>query len=140
MTRFYQHLTAAILRVHQLAECWIMRKKHQAQDWKFRSVERRSSRRYELALNVRCKLIKPDEIIVGKTRDISSRGISFTIGEVLPTGTEVELSIDWPCLLQQTCLLQLRVRGNVVRWIRGCVVVSIQQYEFCTRKRNTGGI
>ena len=102
------------------------------------SNERRSAQRYAIKLGVRCSAQKPSHVVFGTTRDLSSSGISFTTGEVVACGTPVELSIEWPFLLQQTCALQLRVLGNVVRCTGECVAVRIEKYGFHTRRFGTG--
>ena len=116
-----------------------MSKRRHSGDSTQESTERRSSKRYPIILGVRCCTQKPSHVVFGTTRDLSSSGISFTTGEVVACGTPVELSIEWPFLLQQTCALQLRVLGNVVRCTGECVAVRIEKYGFHTRRLGTGG-
>ena len=78
------------------------------------------------------------EIVTGSgtTLNISSRGILFTTAEKLPVGSRVDLSINWPVCLEDTCPLQLVVTGHVVRAESKQAVVRIDHYEFKTRGLN----
>ena len=64
--------------------------------------ERRSDRRYDIALNVRWKLIRRRRVLdsgTGTTVDLSSGGLLFQTDRELPSGLNIELSIAWPVLL-----------------------------------------
>jgi hypothetical protein len=72
---------------------------------------------------------------VGNTVDISSGGVAFeTVAQLLP-GTLVEISISWPVLLDDTCLMRLVVLGRVVRTRRQVVACTVDKYEFRTQAR-----
>ena len=80
---------------------------------------------------------------MGKICDISSGGVRFmsdwhqtvdTSSEPLALGTKVELSIDWPVLLDGACRLQLKGRGRIVRSDGHAIAIEFERYEFCTRK------
>jgi hypothetical protein len=60
--------------------------------------ERRSSRRYDLSLPVVIKVLLEKEASSrkGKTRDISTRGVYFTVDQDLIVGAEVDLTITLP--------------------------------------------
>src|SRR6516162_9237728 len=80
--------------------------------------DRRSDRRYEIALDVRWKLIRRRRVLdagVGATLDLSSGGILFEAERALPTTGNVELSIAWPVLLHNVSPMQLFVTGKIVR-------------------------
>ena len=99
------------------------------------SGERRDSRRYELALNLRfsCTL-RSGEVRFGHgvTRDLGRHGILFDTDEVLPDGAEVELRVEWPFLLQGVCELEVVMKGKVLRTTgRGTVVIA-RGHEFHT--------
>ena len=97
--------------------------------------ERRSDRRYEIALDVRWKLIRRRRVLdsgTGKTVDVSSGSLMFETDRELPSGLHVELSISWPVLLHGVAPLQLVVAGRVVRTAGRRVCVRMDQHEFRT--------
>ena len=97
--------------------------------------ERRSDRRYDLALNVRWKLIRRRRVLdsgTGTTVDVSSGGLLFQTDRELPSGLNIELSIAWPVLLHNVAPLQLVVAGRVVRTTGQRVGVRMTQHEFRT--------
>ena len=53
---------------------------------------------------------------MGKTRDISTKGVFFRADQALPKGLDVELSMDWPFRLNGLCLLQVKIApGHIHR-------------------------
>jgi c-di-GMP-binding flagellar brake protein YcgR len=61
--------------------------------------ERRTARRYKLALQVEIRLasdLKEFQPILGRTRDISARGFYFRINQTLSEGMKIEFSIMPP--------------------------------------------
>src|SRR5215831_6278920 len=82
------------------------------------SGERRVDRRYDIGLDLRWKLVKRRKVLdhgTGRTIDLSSGGILFESGRLLPVGLNVELSISWPALLHNVAPMQLVVSGRIVR-------------------------
>jgi hypothetical protein len=79
--------------------------------------ERRSSRRYDLSLPViiRVPLEKEASSRKGKTRDISTRGIYFTVDQDLSVGAEVDLTITVPAEGTGGKEVFLRAKGKVLR-------------------------
>ena len=61
-------------------------------------TERRTARRYDLSLPVmiRIPVEKDSGYRSGKTRDISTRGVYFTIENDLNTGAELDLTMTLP--------------------------------------------
>jgi hypothetical protein len=97
--------------------------------------ERRADRRYDIALELRWKLIRRRRVIdtgVGRTIDLSSGGILFETGRELPVGLNVELSIQWPVRLHNVAPLQLIVSGKIVRAGGGWAAIRTVQHEFRT--------
>jgi PilZ domain-containing protein len=97
--------------------------------------DRRYDRRYEIALEVRWKLVRRRKVLdsgVGTTVDLSSGGIFFDAGRPLPVGLSVELSIAWPALLHNVAQMQLAVSGRIVRISGSRVAISMIQHEFRT--------
>jgi hypothetical protein len=98
------------------------------------SVERRSRCRYPLDSELQCKVIRSGQVYSGKGVDISSGGICFVSSELLPIGTKVEISIDWPVRLSNVTPLQIRVIGHVIRHDKRGTAIKTLRYEFHTRK------
>ena len=97
--------------------------------------ERRSDRRYDIALNVRWKLIRRRRVLdsgTGKTIDVSSGGLLLETDRELPSGLNIELSISWPVLLHNVAPLQLVVAGRVVRTTGQRIGIRMTQHEFRT--------
>src|SRR4051794_10913427 len=100
--------------------------------------EKRSKKRFSIQQEVRYRsLAEPGmiEIGVGTTVNVSSSGVCFTTEKPLPLGVRVELSINWPALLQDSCRLKLVVSGPVIRSSAGRSVVAIECSEFRTQGR-----
>ena len=97
--------------------------------------DRRTDRRYEVALDLRWKLIRRRKVLhtgEGQTVDLSSGGILFDPRRPLPVGLDVELSIAWPILLNNTAPMQLVVTGRIVRCNGNQVAIRMVQHEFRT--------
>jgi hypothetical protein len=97
--------------------------------------DRRRDRRYGIDLEVRWRVIRRRRVMdsgVGRTLDLSSGGILFDAGRQLSFGTNVELAISWPVLLQNQAPLQLIVSGRVVRCAGNRTAVMMAQHEFRT--------
>jgi hypothetical protein len=69
----------------------------------------------------------------GKTTNISSGGVCFTTANMLSIGIPVELSMNWPVLLNQNCPLKLMIYGCVVRSNDKGSAIMIERYEFRTQ-------
>jgi hypothetical protein len=96
-------------------------------------MERRSRHRYALDWKVQYKLPQSSEVFPGILRDISSAGVCFVSGDVLPARTVVELSVNWPVLLQDVCPLKLVLKGRVVRSDQRGTALKVFGHEFRTR-------
>lgn len=78
--------------------------------------ERRTARRYELSLPVIVRgLPKQVEATSGKTRDISTRGVYFTIAEDLCAGSELDFTLTLPAEITRGTEVFIRAHGKVVR-------------------------
>jgi hypothetical protein len=97
--------------------------------------DRREDRRYGLQLELKWKLIRRRRVLdtgAGKTVDLSSGGVLFDCGRVLPEGLNAELSVAWPVLLHNAAPLQLVISGRIVRARGNQVAIRATQYEFRT--------
>ncbi len=80
-------------------------------------TERRTARRYDLSLPViiRIPVEKDAASRNGKTRDISTRGVYFTIDNDLNDGTELDLTMTLPAEVTGGTEVLIRAIGKVVR-------------------------
>src|SRR5258708_29409882 len=80
-------------------------------------TERRTARRYDLSLPVIIRVPVEKEISSrsGKTRDISTRGVYFTIDQDLGTGAELDITLTLPAEVTRGSEVFIRAMGKVVR-------------------------
>ena len=80
-------------------------------------TERRTARRYDLSLPVIIRMPVEKEIFsrTGKTRDISTRGVYFTIDQDLGAGTELDITLTLPSEVTRGSEVFIRATGKVVR-------------------------
>ena len=95
--------------------------------------ERRSHQRYPITLDVEFKAA--DETGAqrkgfGRTINISSRGILLDVSDPLPHQGLIQLSINWPSLLNGSIPLQLLMYGNIVRVAGNRIGVRVIGHEF----------
>ena len=103
--------------------------------------DRRADHRYEISLELRWKVVRRRQTIdtgSGRTVDMSSGGILFESTRPLPVGRNVELSINWPALLQNVTPLQLIAYGRIVRSEGYRAAMRISQHEFKTLGTDRG--
>ena len=101
-----------------------------------RGGDRRLKRRFRIEQDVRYKMLfgqRVAETGSGKTTNISSGGVCFTTDNMLSIGIPVELSMNWPVLLNQSCPLKLMIYGCVVRSTDNGSAMLIERYEFRTQ-------
>jgi hypothetical protein len=79
--------------------------------------ERRMARRYDLSLPViiRTPVEKETSSRNGKTRDISTRGVYFTIDQDLGAGAELDITLTLPSEVTRGSEVFIRAMGKVVR-------------------------
>ncbi len=98
--------------------------------------DRRTKRRFQIEQDVRYKMLYGQRIAetgLGKTKNISSGGVWFSTESMLTTGMPVELSMNWPVLLNDSCPMKLMIYGCVVRSNDKGAAVAIERYEFRTQ-------
>jgi len=80
-------------------------------------TERRTARRYDLSLPViiRVPVDREASSRNGKTRDISTRGVYFTIDEELGPGAELDITLTLPAEVTRGSEVFIRAMGKVVR-------------------------
>ena len=98
--------------------------------------DRRDTGRFPVREDVRYRVVQSKTVKVsgvGSTLNIGSGGILFTTEDKLPVGRMVELSVNWPAMLDGVCPLQFVATGRVVRSEAQRAAVRIERYEFKTR-------
>jgi hypothetical protein len=98
--------------------------------------EKRLKRRFAVEQDVRYKMLYGQRIAetgVGRTTNISSSGIWFSTSSPLTVGMPIEISMNWPVLLNDSCPMKLMIYGCVVRAHSSGAAVAIERYEFRTQ-------
>ena len=101
------------------------------------SQERRAGTRFGLSLEINYTVVNRRAIVrtgCGCTIDLSSSGLSFTTDQPPLPGEKLEVSIEWPVLLDGAIRLQLVMSGIVVRTANAATAVQITRHEFRTRR------
>jgi hypothetical protein len=99
-------------------------------------ADRRHSDRFPIEREVKYRVLNKrsnEEVGDGKTVNISSSGVLFSVDHMLLPGRRMELAISWPAQLNNKTALKLVARGRVVRFEGGRAAIEIQQYEFRTQ-------
>jgi hypothetical protein len=101
-------------------------------------ADRRGSKRFGIEQEMLYKVLDhraaTPESGVGKTLDISSRGVLFETEQRLRPGKRVEVSVNWPALLDGACPLKFVAVGRIVRSEEKCAAMKVEQHEFRTRR------
>ena len=98
--------------------------------------DRRTKRRFQIEQEIRYKMLYGQRIAetgTGKTLNISSGGVCFTTETMLTPGMPIELSMNWPVLLNDSCPMKLMIYGCVIRTGDKGAAVAIERYEFRTQ-------
>jgi hypothetical protein len=101
------------------------------------SPERRAGTRFPLSLEVSYTVLDRRATLktgFGRTIDLSSSGLSFTTNQPMLLGQKLDVSIDWPVLLDGAIKLQLVISGVVVRADTTVIGLRIKRHEFRTRR------
>ena len=80
-------------------------------------TERRLARRYDLSLpvDIRMPINKEPRLHSGQTRDISTRGVYFTMRDDLTPGSEVDFTLTLPAEITRGSEVFVRAHGRVIR-------------------------
>src|ERR1019366_7103822 len=109
-------------------------------------TERRTARRYDLSLPVIIRVpVGRDHSRNGKTRDISTRGVYFTIDQDLSAGAELDITLTLPSEVTRGSEVLIRAMGKVVRvekkpepgMSRVGVAAIIERYEIIRNETPT---
>jgi ActR/RegA family two-component response regulator len=102
-----------------------------------KDAERRTNARFDCHLAVSYQTLEKPFISgqgSSETLNISSKGVLFKADEALEPGQLVQVSVDWPARLENQIPLKLVAEGRIVRNIKGIVAMTIEKYEFRTRR------
>ena len=103
------------------------------------SDERRRGRRFPIRQAIQYKVLRRGAAVLhgtGTTLDFSMSGIQFTTETELSIGSTIEVSVEWPALLNGNCGLKFVGTGQVVRSEGNRASVKIQHHEFRTRGKS----
>jgi hypothetical protein len=101
------------------------------------TVERRAKKRFTIERPVRYRFLygtSLGQVASGLALEASSNGVWLEAEQELRIGDPLELLIDWPAQLNGLIPLQLVTAGCVVRVSGRKAAVSIERYEFRTKK------
>lgn len=99
-------------------------------------VERRAARRFSMMLPLKVRLTAENGITEkpGETRDVSFRGLYFTIEASVETGSSIEFVLTLPQQITLAGDVHIRCYGRVLRVEgqngRRGVAARIERYEF----------
>jgi len=98
------------------------------------NLSNRAGTRFPIALELRYAVKGRQPITgFGRTIELSSGALTFAADEPLESGDKLEVTIDWPALLDGGVRLQLVMTGKIVRTYQTETEVTIQRHEFRTR-------
>jgi len=102
---------------------------------------RRAGSPHDYAMDAHFSYSRGRRLFSGTARvcDLNAEFVGFESETPPPRGTQVEMHIAWPFLLQNVCPLQLVVQGTVVETDSAGAVVRIDDYEFRTCGRFSFG-
>ncbi len=112
-------------------------KRAQADAAEKKEAERRTNARFDCHLAVSYQTLEKPFLSgqgSSETLNISSKGVLFKTTEPLEPGQLVQVSVDWPARLENQIPLKLVAEGRIVRNIKGIAAMTIEKYEFRTRK------
>jgi hypothetical protein len=100
--------------------------------------ERRSRARFPLQLEVKftAQRTTPCFSGAGRTVNISSTGFLIASEQRIPAGTWLDVTLEWPWLLDGVTPLQLAARCMVVRSNASGFAVLLASHQFRTRRRS----
>ena len=101
-------------------------------------IERRSKARFPLQLDVRYRPRgrTPGPPGFGRTLNISSAGLLIASKDCVPQGTRLQVTLEWPWLLDGVTPIQLTGECLVVRSNGSSFAALLLRHQFRTRRRN----
>jgi hypothetical protein len=90
--------------------------------------------RYPLRLKLTFSAVTPPICLGdGETLHISSNELLFAAEQSFPTGQCLQVSLDWPALLENRIPMRLVVSGQILRSSDGQTTMTIEKYQFRIR-------
>jgi DNA-binding NarL/FixJ family response regulator len=102
-----------------------------------KEAERRTNARFDCHLAVSYQSLEKPFLSgegTSETLNISSKGVLFRADEALEPGQLIRVSVDWPARLENQIPLKLVAEGRIVRNVKGVAAMTIEKYEFRTRR------
>jgi hypothetical protein len=99
----------------------------------FTATDRRVNRRYDLRLPLHYRVAQKGRMPCagsGTTCDLSTAGLSFRCRRPLPTGSHIELMVDWPSKFADLYPIELQLTGFIVRSHNGKIGVRVTSRKF----------
>jgi hypothetical protein len=99
------------------------------------AADRRSNVRFPTELNVRYRTLidGAQRVGVGHTLNVSSRGLLIASEQqIVHDGSRLQVSLEWPSLLNGTTPLQLITVCHVIRCHPAAFAVRLESYKFRT--------
>ena len=103
-------------------------------------AERRINARFPCRLAVTYQTLEHPMLSgqgTSETLNISSKGLLIATEAALQAGQLVQVSLDWPARLENQVPLKLVAEGRIVRNLGGQAAMTIEKYEFRTRRPAT---
>lgn len=100
-------------------------------------ADRRTNARFPCRLAVTYQALEHpffSGVATSETLNISSKGLLFATEEALQPGQLLQVSVDWPARLENQVPLKLVAEGRIIRNLNGYAAMSIDKYEFRTRR------
>ena len=97
--------------------------------------ERRLHQRYPLTLDVEYKVPGGNGVRLmgfGRTVNISSRSVLLETSDPLPNRCRIQVSINWPFLLDRSVPLKLLLYGEIVRVAGNTIAARVTGHTFHT--------
>jgi DNA-binding NarL/FixJ family response regulator len=101
------------------------------------AADRRTNARFPCRLAVTYQALEHpffSGVATSETLNISSKGLLFATEQALQPGQLLQVSVDWPARLENQVPLKLVAEGRIVRNLDGYTAMSIDKYEFRTRR------
>jgi hypothetical protein len=98
--------------------------------------ERRARLRFPIGRDVYYRCLSGGNVSdegVGKIVNVSSSGVRFTTAHALSVGKRVEVTVEWPALIDNKCQMKLVIRGWVIRSDSNSAAIKTEHHEFRTR-------
>jgi hypothetical protein len=98
--------------------------------------ERRRAKRFPLRREARYTILEPHKrnpSVGSETLDISSSGMCLRCTDAPPLGSRMDVSVNWPAVLENGCRLKLVARARVIWRSNEAVGLMIERHEFRTQ-------